>query len=204
MCLLILSAVSTGCGASAKPKAVTVGPAVARNAAPSREAAGEEAVGEKAREGEAVDQKAAEKKAAEEKADKEKAAKEKAAEKKEKAARLKAKDNSYVKVRVEVEIRGVLICTEEAAPLLIVDGQLDVRKWVLDFGKDEEMRAKAKDLDGKAVLVKGSAILQYQTHPVQFDAFEALKRGRDSAGTLSVLDPGPKVAVKSLVAATKK
>jgi hypothetical protein len=74
---------------------------------------------------------------------------------------------------------------------------------VLDFGKDKEMRAKAKGLDGKKVLVEGVAILQY-THTVTAEPADRTDERRRSKKAVSVLDLGPKVAVKSLVAAPRE
>jgi len=79
---------------------------------------------------------------------------------------------------------------------------------VLDFGEDKEMRTKAKGLDGKMVLVEGSAILQYHALLEEEDIAPRARIPRDlmreQLRTVSVLDLGPKVAVKSLVAATKE
>ena len=136
MCLLILCAATTGCGTSVNPKADSERLAAAGNVAPPRKSDEEEAAEKKAAQDKVAEKKAAEGEAAEKEAAKEKA------------------DDGYVKVKVEVELRGVLSCTKEAAT---IDKQ---PKWVLDFGEDKEMRAKAKSLDGKTVLVKGSAILR--------------------------------------------
>jgi hypothetical protein len=194
MYLLILCAVTTGCGPSAEQKADPQRLDAARNAAENRE--------------QAAEKRAAEKRAAEKEAAEEKAAQKKADEKK--AAEEKAAANGYVKIKVEVELRGVLSCTEEGA-IISVDKEhgwvFDFGKgekkygWELDFGEDKEMRAKAKALDGKTVLVEGSAILQYQKGTVESGPFSG-RRGGDM--TVSVLDLGPKVAVKSLVAAPKE
>src|SRR5262249_28808879 len=101
--LSILCAVTTGCGPSADPKAYPQRLDAARNAAENRE--------------QAAEKRAAEKRAAEKEAAEEKAAQKKADEKK--AAEEKAAANSYVKVRVEVELRGVLSCADEAATISI-------------------------------------------------------------------------------------
>ncbi len=187
MYLLILCAVTIGCGTSAEPTVNPESLAAARNAAPPGKTAEEEAAEKKAH-----DEKAAENKAAEEKV-----------------------ANSYVKVKVEVELRGVLTCTDEAATLSIVtDPFTEVRrlhdfaefkevevKWLLDFGAEKESRAKAKALDGKTVLVTGSAILRgVKSETVKPEV--ANREGR--IVTRSVLDLEPKVVVKCLVAATKE
>jgi membrane protein involved in colicin uptake len=184
MYLLILCAVTTGCGTSAERNAETERLDGERKGEAEKRAAKQKAAAEKKA---AEDKAAAEKEAAEEKA---------AAEKK--AAEKKAAANSYVKVKVDVELRGVLSYTEEAVTIRI--GEKD--KWVLDFGADKEMRAKAKGLDGKTVLVEGSAILRSIRTPK--------KRGGEldpremTRGEEAFLDLEPKVAVKSLVAATKE
>jgi hypothetical protein len=133
---------------------------------------------------------------------------EKAAEKK--ADEAKSPAGGYVKVKLEVELRGVLSCADEAITISIDKKD----KWVLDFGEDKEMREKAKGLDGKTVLVKGSAILRgIQSksgleYREETQAERAMRKGaaREPHGirTKSVLDLEPKIAVKSLVAATKE
>jgi hypothetical protein len=126
-----------------------------------------------------------------------KAASERLAAAEKDAAEEKAAAKSYVKIMVEVELRGVLSCTEKAATVSI--GERNVQVWVLDFGENKEMRAKAKPLDGKTVLVKGTAIL-HETVTVDADR----RRGGFSPLGTAFLDLEPNVAVKSLVAATKK
>jgi hypothetical protein len=194
MYLLILCAVTTGCGTSAEPKADRESSAAARNAVPQ----------EKTPEEEAAEKRAAEKRAVEKEAAEEKAAAEK------EAAEEKAAANSYVKVKVEVELRGVLTCTDEAVTISIVTAEEFGRdrfkeiKWVLDFGEEKEMRAKAKSLDGKTVLVKGSAILRGIRSETWKGGFDLGGRRGGGLETKSVLDLEPRVAVKSLVAATKE
>ena len=114
----------------------------------------------------------------------------------------------YVKIKVEVELRGVLSCTEKAVTIS-TDGKTE---WVLEFGEDKEMRAKAKRLNGKIVVVEGIGVLEYQKRAVQragqkklLDPRASLDdavKGRDSIDPISVLDLGPKVRVKSLAAAS--
>ena len=116
--------------------------------------------------------------------------------------------DGYVKIKVEVELRGVLSCTEEAVTIS-TDKET---KWVLEFGEDKEMRAKAKRLNGKIVVVEGIGVLEYQKRAVQragqkklLDPRASLDdavKGRDSIDPISVLDLGPKVRVKSLAAAS--
>jgi hypothetical protein len=197
MCLLLLWAATAGCGRPAERK-----PEPEDTAAQRKAEAIEEALEEKGAEKKVAEQEAAEKQAAEQEAAVEKkAAQDKVAEKKaaegeaaeKEAAKEKADDDGYVKVKVEVELRGVLSCTKEAATISI-DKQ---PKWVLDFGEDKEMRAQAKSLDGKTVLVKGSAILRGAR-------LGRSRGGLDLRGQQCFLDLEPKVAVKSLVAATKR
>jgi hypothetical protein len=117
-----------------------------------------------------------------------------------KADEGKAPADGYVKVRVEVELRGVLSCSDEAVTIS-TDKE---HKWVLDFGEDKETRAKAKRLDGKTVLVKGSAILRgIKTETPDTPENTYLKERGKPPKTIPVLDLEPKVAVKSLVAAAK-
>jgi hypothetical protein len=114
----------------------------------------------------------------------------------------------YVKIKVEVELRGVLSCTEKAVTIA-TDGKTE---WVLEFGEDKEMRAKATKLNGKTVVVEGIGVLEYQKRAVQragekklLDPRASLDdavKGRDSIDPISVLDLGPKVRVKSLAAAS--
>ena len=113
----------------------------------------------------------------------------------------------YVKIKVEVERRGVLSCTEEAVTIS-TDKET---KWVLEFGEDKEMRAKAKRLNGKTVVVEGIGLLEYQKRAVQqqkkklLDPKDSLDDAiRTGIGSVSVLDLGPKVRVKSLAAASEE
>ena len=117
------------------------------------------------------------------------------------AAEDKAAADSYVKVKVDVELRGVLSYTEKAATISL--GKKDKWVWVLDFGEDKGMRGKAKALDGKTVLVEGRAILRgIQTESSADKLGEFF--GKSGVKTEAFLDLEPKVAVKSLVAATKE
>jgi hypothetical protein len=106
---------------------------------------------------------------------------------------------NYVKVKVDVELRGVLSCTGEAVTVS-TDA---VDRWVLDFGEDREMRATARSLDGKTVVVKGSAILRGIQSTTTRDLISGFFGGA-GVTTDCVLDLEPKVAVKNLVAATKE
>jgi hypothetical protein len=208
-CLLILCAVTAGCDTSAQPNSDTERPAVARTAAPSKKAAADEAAKKKAAEQVAAQVKAAEErraaqvKAAEEKraAEEERAAQVKAAEEK-RAAQVKAAADNYAKIKVEVELRGVLS---------YADNRVAIREdeWVLDFGDNKEMDAKAKGLDGKTVLVIGSAIMHYETRETRVIRSQRLKLGNigdppREREFISVWDVERIVAVKSLVAATKE
>jgi hypothetical protein len=118
--------------------------------------------------------------------------------------------SGYVKIKVEVELRGVLSCTEKAVTISTDKNT----KWVLEFGEDKEMRAKANRLNGKTVVVEGIGVLEYQKRAVQragqkklLDPKASLDdavKERDSIEPISVLDLGPKVRVKSLAAASKE
>jgi hypothetical protein len=206
----MLCAVATGCGIAAERAAEKE---AAEKRAAEKRAVKEEAARKEAAEGEAARKKAADEKEEAEKKDAEekKAAAKKAAE---------AAANSYVKVKVEVELRGVLTCTDKAAAISIVTRDDDrdrftEQKWLLDFGQDKELRAKAKGLDGKTVLVEGSAILQHKTHELTEKVVDDSPPGGSRRKvrvpplrpSVSMMVPGwdlvPKVAVKSLVAATK-
>jgi hypothetical protein len=211
--LLILCVGITGCGTPAEPKADT-------------ESVTEELTARKKRiEREEAAKKAEEEERAARQKDKEnrqkdeekRIAEKKAAEKK--AAEAAA--NSYVKVKVEVELRGVLTCTDEAVTVSIVSPEFGTDrfnevKWVLDFGEEKEVRAKARSLEGKTVSVTGSAILR----GIKSETRKSYERIRNEGGlirpstgratvqdlklaTKSVLDLEPKVAVKSFVAAPK-
>ncbi|OWK46723.1 hypothetical protein [Fimbriiglobus ruber] len=119
-----------------------------------------------------------------------------------KAAQKKTDDghaNSYVKIKVDVELRGVLSFTEEKTTLAI-DQQPN---WVLDFDEDNEARVKAKDLNGKTIVVTGYATLQHKTQDVS-ERPKGLATGRGTGMTVSVLDLEPKCTVKRLTAATKE
>jgi hypothetical protein len=170
MHLWLLGAVTAGCGTSAGPQVGAVTPAAERSAPAERVAPGE---------------RAAEKKAAQQNGDQKKADQDKAAA------------HGYVKIMVEVELRGVLSSTEQAAIISI--GKED--KWVLDFDEDNDIRAKAKGLNGKTVLVKGSAILR---RIITRGAGRRQMDLGDGPSLESFVDLEPKVAVKSLVAATKE
>jgi hypothetical protein len=84
------------------------------------------------------------------------------------AAPAGARDGGAVKVKVEVELRGVLSVGESKITLLVQESDFDPalladvpkeRTWVLDLGDAKELRKKAKELDGKEVVVKGGAVL---------------------------------------------
>jgi hypothetical protein len=206
MYLLILCAASIGCGTSAQPNADTDGQVGARKSAPSKKTEVEEAAEKKAAEERAVER-AVQARAAEEKliaqreaAEEERAAQEKAAEEK-RAAQEKAAANSSVKMTVEVELRGVLTFTDKAVTISITyqlyRDSFQEDKWVLDFGENKESYSQARGLSGKTVLVKGSAALQYKRTRIG----DPRARGSEE---LYLLDVEQKVAVKSLVTATKE
>jgi hypothetical protein len=192
MYLLMLCAVTTGCGPSAAPKDEKKDLAAEKkDAAAERNAATEKRADEK----KAAEKGADEKKAPEKKADDGKAA-----------------ADGYVAVKVEVELRGVLTYEKEGEATIVVkelhghglktrNPWVEERSFVLDFGKDKEMDAKAKEFDGKTVLVEGSAFLRYGQLPVE--ASRRFDIAGESEGVLA-LDLCARVTVKNLVAATDR
>jgi hypothetical protein len=210
--LLTLCAITPACGPSGERKAeeksfpADLPAAAERRGAQEKFANEQRAAAAKARaEEQAAARAAAEREAAEARA---------AAEKR--AAEEKAAADSYVTLRVEVELRGVLSCTDEAASVSIVthgadQGQFTKVEWVLDFGEAKDLHTKAKSLHGKTVLVKGSAILRGIA-----SATTRVRENRSSGASIrdltegttvvtkSVLDVEPKVALKSLVQAMKE
>jgi hypothetical protein len=219
MCLLFLCAANTGCGTSAERKPEPERTTPERAAAAEKRKAEEKAAAEKKA---AEDKVAAERKAALEKIAAEKKAADENAAAEKKAAQKRAAADSFVKVRVEVELRGVLASTDEAVTITVVTpfgpDEFKEVKWVLDFSDEKELRARAKSVDGKSVLVKGTAVLrgieslaELEYRKVDQDPEEALRRGPIRRGEgpsgirmKSVIDLEPKIAVKSLVVVTKE
>lgn len=132
---------------------------------------------------------------------------------------LKAElSDSSVKVRVDVELRGVLTFAQKEVTILVQEPEFKAdilvhvpkeRKWVLDLGETKELREKAKSLHGKTVIIKGSAVLLgVKTHTFQYKgAVPAIYINPpitppDLIGTRSVLDLEHKAVVKSLMEAS--
>jgi hypothetical protein len=224
MPLLILLASTAGCGTS--PESKTEAEKSARivainNLAPDEQAAAEKKAAEDKAAAEkraAEDKAAAEKRAAEDKAAAEKRAAEDKAAAEKKAAEDKAAANSYIKVNYELELRGVLSFTEKAVTITTTNRNGNrtgpayfETKWVLDFGADKEMHAKAKGLDGKTVLANGSTMLAQEILWVATGYRHYFPPGRNELPALtgeylltSSIGPEPKFRVKSLEAATKE
>jgi hypothetical protein len=199
--LLILCAGTTGCGTSAERKAEAERSASERNtivegAAPEQKPADREAAAAKA-----SARAAAERKLMDE-ANKRRTQliDEFMGRKPSKSAETTGDPSlaDSIKVKVEVELRGVLCCAGDAATISIDEEH----KWVLDFGADKEIRAKAKGLDGKTVLLKGNATLRGIRSTTSVP-YAGAANARDVV-VRSYLDLEPKVAVKSLVAVTEK
>jgi len=135
------------------------------------------------------------------------------------ADKVKSSD-SYVKVKVDVELRGVLSFAEKEVAVLVQEPEFNAdlltevpkgRKWVLDLGEANELRKKAKELDGKTVVVKGGAVLLgVNTQTFKYKgAVPAIYRNPpitapDLIGTRTELDLEHKVEVKSLTEAPKE
>jgi hypothetical protein len=75
---------------------------------------------------------------------------------------------SYFKVRVEVEVRGILAVTEKGATIStrsriydhakdsqVIEGGEHVAAYPLDFSRDQSLRELAKALSGKEVVLGG-------------------------------------------------
>lgn len=127
--------------------------------------------------------------------------------------------DSDIKVKVEVELRGVLSVGEEELTILVREPEFNAdtltevprqRKWLLDLSEAKELRKKAKALDGKTVTIKGSAVLLgVKTQTFKYKgSVPAVYRNPplvapDLVGTKSVLDLEHKVAVKGLTEVAK-
>jgi len=130
--------------------------------------------------------------------------------------KAKASDSS-VKVRVQVELRGVLVFAEKEVILLVQEPEFNAgilaevsreQKWVLDLDQAKDLRKKAKSLHGKTVIVKGSAILlglntQTFKYKGAVPAVYPAIRAPDLIGTRTTLNLEHKVEVNSLTAALK-
>ena len=87
--------------------------------------------------------------------------------------------DSYVKVRVEVEIRGILRVTDKAVTVTARDRVFNLFNdaveitdpsratvYSLDFARTKDLRELAKVLDGKEVVVTGASELRQVTQPM--------------------------------------
>ena len=90
---------------------------------------------------------------------------------------VKATKASYVKVRVEVEIRGTLAVTEKGVTVAAQDRVYNLlhpneenadhsapTTYTLDFARAKDLRELAKVLDGKEVVVSGAAEVRRYVH----------------------------------------
>jgi tetratricopeptide (TPR) repeat protein len=124
-----------------------------------------------------------------------------------------------VKVKVEVELRGVLSFTEkdvtilvketEFNPAMLTEVQKD-QKWSLELGGSNRLRKQAQRLHGKTVIVKGSAVLLgVKTQTFKYKgSIPAIYRNpplvpQDMTGARTVLDLEHKVDVKGLTETAK-
>lgn len=175
--LVILGAGTTGCGTSVEPKVGTGNLASATNALAEETAPQHKAADPQTAQDTAPARQAAERKRLDD-LDRQGAY--------DVAEFMGTVPPDSVRIKVEVELRGTLSYTEQEVTLSL--GKTRASLWVLEFGDNQEMRAKAKGLDRKAVLVNGSAVL----------------RGIRQLGSKSTLDLERKVTVKSLVMAVEE
>jgi hypothetical protein len=123
---------------------------------------------------------------------------------------------SYVKVKLEVELRGVLSFANKEVTIRVQESEFDPgllaevqkeRKWTLDLGRSKGLLDKAKGLDGKIVIVKGSAtLLGINTQTLRYKGGVPLicaDKAPDLTGTRAVLNLEHKVEVRSLTRAPK-
>jgi hypothetical protein len=124
---------------------------------------------------------------------------------------------SYEKVKVQVELRGILTVAKKEVTVLVQQPDFDPalltevmkgRKWVLDLGAAKGLRKKARSWKGKSVIVRGSGtLLGVKTQTFQYKGavpaiYPALK-APDLVGTRAVLDLERRVDVKELTKAGK-
>jgi hypothetical protein len=127
------------------------------------------------------------------------------------AAGQDGKPVAGVKVKVEVELRGVLSFTEKDITIVVQESEFDprllaevqkARTWTLDLGDAKDLRAKVKSLDKKTVVVTGSArLLGISTQTFHYKGGVPLTiadKAPDMVGTRSALDLEHRVQVKSL------
>jgi hypothetical protein len=134
-------------------------------------------------------------------------------------ARVNASGGS-VKVKLDVEVCGTLTFTEKEITIAVEEAEDNPahvskarkkQKWVLDLGTAEALRKKAKGLHGKAVIVKGKAVLlgvRSETFKYK-GAIPAVYtnpplKAPDLIGTRTTLDLEHRVEVTSLTTATGK
>jgi hypothetical protein len=90
---------------------------------------------------------------------------------------FKPSKDSYVKVRVEVEIRGILVATDKGITVAAQDRVYNLFQsneenadwsrpatYTLDFTRVKELRELAKALNGKEVVVLGMAEVRRYVH----------------------------------------
>jgi hypothetical protein len=125
---------------------------------------------------------------------------------------------SFVKVKVEVELRGILTVANKGVTVLVHEPDFDPavltevmksRKWVLDLGAAKGLRKKARRWSGKAVIVRGSATLlgvkaQTFRYKGAVPAIYPALKAPDLVGTRAVLDLERRVEVKELTKAGKE
>ena len=124
---------------------------------------------------------------------------------------------SYGKVKVQVELRGILTVAKKEITVLVQEPDFDPalltevtkeRKWVLDLGGAKGLWKKARSWNGKSVIVRGSAtLLGVKTQTFRYKGavpaiYPALK-APDLVGTRAVLDLERWVDVKELTKAGK-
>ena len=125
---------------------------------------------------------------------------------------------SYIKIKVQVELRGILTVAKKEVTVLVQEPDFDPavltevmkeRKWVLDLGAAKGLWKKARSWKGKSVIVRGSAtLLGVKTQTFRYKGavpaiYPALK-APDLVGTRAVLDLERRVVVKELTKAGKE
>jgi hypothetical protein len=120
-----------------------------------------------------------------------------------------------VLLKTEVEIRGVLSATETGVTVTVREESVkdtiwttgEEAVWQLDLGGVGELQKKVRALNGKQVVVTGTARLlgvrtvTYKT--LQQPAYESLQPSRPQLGSQSVLVVEHKIKVGTLQAAGK-
>jgi hypothetical protein len=125
---------------------------------------------------------------------------------------------SYVKVKVQVELRGILTVTKKEITVLVQEPDFNpavltevtkARNWVLDLGAAKGLWKKARSWSGKAVIVRGSAnLLGVKTQTFRYKgavpAIYPAPKAPDLVGTRAVLDLERRVEVKELTKVAKE